>query len=202
MQLSEEEILERLRAAYRPGLIASSDGYAAPESEQALRCAAVLIPLARRQDDWQLVLTRRTETVDEHKGQVSFPGGACEADETAPEQTALREAGEEIGLKPEDVRLLGRLNDIVTITAYRITPVVGTIPWPYRLRLARAEVGRAFTIPLSWLADRRNWDERPALPDGTPRPFPVITYHPYDGEVLWGASARITLNFLSVLGLI
>jgi hypothetical protein len=62
-------------------------------------------------------------------------------------------------------------------------------------------VGRAFTIPLLWLADRKNWNEQPVTPDGTPRPFPVVRYKEFDGEILWGASARMTLNFLSVLGL-
>jgi len=200
--LTEVFIAGRLRAAYRPGLIAATDGYAEMYENAHLTCAAVLIPLCRWQQAWQLVFTRRTDGVEHHKGQVSFPGGACDEGDASPEATALREAEEEIGLRPDDVRILGRLNDVVTITRYRVTPVVGVLPWPYPLRLAAAEVGRVFTIPLPWLAERGNWDERPALPDGTPRPFPVVSYHPFDGEVLWGASARITLGFLSVLGLL
>ena len=152
-------------------------------------------------DEWQLVFTRRTETVEQHKGQVSFPGGGCDALESTPEATALREAWEEIGLRPADVRLLGRLTDLITITSYWVTPVVGVIPWPYPLRLEPAEVERVFTIPLLWLADRDNWDEQPFTPDGRQIPFPVIWYHPYDGEVLWGATARITQDFLKILGL-
>ena len=140
--------------------------------------------------------------MEHHKGQVSFPGGGCEAGELTPETTALREAREEIGVKPEDVRLLGRLNDVNTGTHYRVSPVVGVIPWPYRVKLERAEVERLFTIPLSWLADRLNWSEQPFNVDGFVRPFPVIRYLPYDGEVLWGITARITLNFLGVLGLL
>jgi 8-oxo-dGTP pyrophosphatase MutT (NUDIX family) len=199
---TEEFIAARLEAAYRPGLIAASDGYAGMDQADDLRCAAVLIPLSLWQDSWQLVFTRRTEAVERHKGQVSFPGGGCDEADVTAERTALREAEEEIGLQPGDVRLLGRLNDLLTITGYRIAPVVGVMPWPYPLKPAAAEVERVFTIPLPWLADRSNWDERAALPDGTPRPFPVITYHPYQGEILWGASARITLSFLSVLGLL
>lgn len=208
IELTEAFITECLQRAYQPGVIASMDGYAEMYEGVRLKCAAVLLPLVRRQDGWQLVFTRRTETVEHHKGQVSFPGGACDGGEATPEETALREAREEIGLEPGDARLLGRLNDVVTITRYRVTPVVGVMPWPYRLQPAPAEVGRVFTIPLPWLAEPGNRDEyprsgheRPALPDGTPRPFPVVVYRPYGGEVLWGASARITLNFLSVLGL-
>jgi 8-oxo-dGTP pyrophosphatase MutT (NUDIX family) len=139
--------------------------------------------------------------VEHHKGQVSFPGGGCEVGEATPEMTALREAWEEIGLNPHDVRLLGRMNDIITITGYRVSPIIGVIPWPYQVRLEPAEVVRLFTIPLLWLADRFNWDEQPVTPDGTLIPFPVVRYRPYDGEILWGVSARITLNLLIVLGL-
>ena len=199
--LTEKTIIKHLQAVYQPGEVASTDGYAGMYNNVTLKCASVLLPLAWRKDEWHLIFTRRTETVEHHKGQVSFPGGGCEMDESAPEATALREAQEEIGLKPEDVRLLGRMNDILTITRYRITPVVGVIPWPYRFRLEPAEVGRVFSIPLLWLADRTNWDEQPFTPDGFQRPFPVLLYHPYDGEILWGASARITQNFLMVLGL-
>jgi 8-oxo-dGTP pyrophosphatase MutT (NUDIX family) len=199
--LTENFIAEQLHIAYQPGLVASADGYPGMYEEGSLRCAAILIPLVRRDETWQLVFTRRTETVEHHKGQVSFPGGGCEVSEPTPEATALREAWEEIGVKPEDVHLLGRMNDVITITRYRVTPIVGVIPWPYQEKLERAEVERLFTIPLSWLADRLNWSERPVKVEGVLRPFQVIRYHPYDGEVLWGITARITHNFLGVLGL-
>ena len=199
LALTEETISRQLKKSYRPGVIASLDGYAGMYEHVTLRCAAVLIPLVWWEDEWQMVFTRRTETVEHHKGQVSFPGGGCEKDEATPEATALREAKEEIGLAPEDVHLLGRMNDIITITHYQVTPVVGVMPWPYQLRLEPAEVGRVFTIPLLWLADRLNWDEQPISPPGGSRPFPVIKYHPYDGEILWGASARITQSFLKTV---
>jgi 8-oxo-dGTP pyrophosphatase MutT (NUDIX family) len=200
--LTEAFIRGCLQHAYQPGVTASIDGYAEMYENAQLKCAAVLIPLVWWKDAWHLVFTRRTETVEHHKGQVSFPGGGCDFDEITPEETSLREAEEEIGLKMEDVRLLGRLNDVVTITHYRVTPVVGVMPWPYEIRLEPAEVGRVFTIPLLWLAERKNWDEQPVTPDGTVRSFQVIRYNEYDGETLWGASARMTLNFLSVLGLL
>lgn len=199
--LSENEISARLQRAYRPGVIASTDGYAEIYAGVPLTCAAVLIPLARCGDEWHIVLTHRAETVEHHRGQVSFPGGACDPGDSGPEATALREAEEEIGLNPADVRLLGRMNDVVTITRYRVTPVVGVIPWPYSFRLARQEVARVFTIPLDWLARRENRYEQPFTPDGQSRPFPVVIYQPYDDEVLWGASARIVLDFLQILGM-
>jgi len=204
-RISEGYISRRLREDYRPDSFASTDGYAQlalAQSGELLKRAAVLMPLVRREGEWHLLFTRRTDRVESHKGQVSFPGGECDSGEDTPEQTALREAEEEIGLRPQDVRVLGRLNDVVTITHYRVTPVVGVIPWPYEFRLARVEVARVFTIPMLWLTQRENWEEHNFTPDGTPRPFPAITYHLYDGEILWGASARMTHNFLSVLGLL
>jgi 8-oxo-dGTP pyrophosphatase MutT (NUDIX family) len=199
--LTEEEIARYLRSSYQPGVVGSADGYAGMYEGVKLRCAAVLLPLVWWNEEWHLVFTRRTETVEHHKSQVSFPGGGCEVGESTPEATALREAREEIGLEPEDVRLLGRINDYITITRYRVTPVVGVMAWPYQVRLETAEVERLFTIPLTWLADRTNWDEQPVTVNGSVRPFPVLRYHPYDGEILWGASARMTHNFLSVLGM-
>jgi 8-oxo-dGTP pyrophosphatase MutT (NUDIX family) len=196
LPLTEDQISRQLNKYYQSGVIASMDGYSELYEHVTLKCAAVLVPLAWWKNEWQLVFTRRTDTVEHHKGQVSFPGGGCEMDEATPEATALREANEEIGLAPEDVRLLGRMNDIITITRYRVTPIVGVIPWPYQFRPEPAEVGRVFTIPFLWLADRSNWDEQPMTPPGDILSFPVIRYHPYDGEILWGASARIILNLL------
>jgi len=199
--LSEKYIAGKLRRAYRPGSVASVDGSAGLYEDVRLKCAAVLIPLAWWHDEWQLVLTRRTETVEDHKGQVSFPGGSCDANETSPEETAVREAGEEIGLKPADIRILGRMNDVLTVTRYRVTPVIGVIPWPYPVLLEPAEVARVFTTPLLWLAERQNWEEHPFKLDGVVGSYKMVTYHTYDDEILWGASARMTLNFLEVLGL-
>ena len=86
---------------------------------------------------------------------------------------------------------------MITITAFSVTPVVGVIRWPAVFRLGEDEVERVFTIPLQWLADRRNrWEFRMPGRNG-----PLIAYHPYDGELLWGATARMTVDFLDVLGL-
>lgn len=200
LHLTEAAIAECLRNAYQPDVVASTDGYAEMYTGVKLECAAVLIPLITLNDEWHLVFTRRTEAVEHHKGQVSFPGGGCDVGESSPEQTALREAEEEIGLKSADVRLLGKMNEVLTITHYRVTPVVGVLPWPYKIRPEPAEVERVFTIPLNWLSDPVNWEVRSVTPAGAPRAFQVIYYHSYDGEILWGATARMTHNLLSVLG--
>lgn len=197
IHLTEEFISQRLREALQAAG-PSSDGFSEVDlnDETRLKCAAVLVPLAWQDDEWHLLFTRRTEAVESHKGQVSFPGGACDDGETTPEETALREANEEIGIEPQDVRVLGRLANLITITYYRVTPVVGVIKWPAVLRVGEHEVARVFTIPLGWLANPLNrWQfERPDLKRA------LIAYHPYDGELLWGATARITVDFLKVLG--
>jgi 8-oxo-dGTP pyrophosphatase MutT (NUDIX family) len=148
-----------------------------------------------------VLFTLRTASLAEHSGQVAFPGGRADSTDTTAEVTALREAQEEIALRSQDVRILGSLKNLRTITNYCITPVVGALPWPYSFDLAREEVSRVFTIPLEWLADRDNHEIR--MRD-LPHPFsqvPVIYFKLYEGELLWGVSAEITLNLLKALGL-
>ena len=197
MELTEEFISQKLHAAIEAA--PSSDGYAEIDltDETRLICAAVLIPLLRQEDEWHLLFTRRTDKVESHKGQVSFPGGACDEGETTPEETALREANEEVGIDPKKVRVLGKIMNMITITSFHVTPVVGVIEWPTVLRLGKDEVERVFTIPLNWLAERNNrWEF--TMPG---RNRSLIVYHPYDGELLWGATARMTVDFLKVLDL-
>jgi 8-oxo-dGTP pyrophosphatase MutT (NUDIX family) len=162
------------------------------------RAAAVLLPLAWDGTDWQLLYTRRTDIVEHHKGQVSFPGGATDPEDASPEETALREAEEEIGLKRADVRILGRMAEMQTVTNFIITPIVGVIPWPYAFKVHTIEVDRLFTLPLAWLSNRENWQEFIRQETG----YSVITYFPYDGELLWGVTARITVEFIRAMGLI
>lgn len=197
MKLTEEWIAQKLQEAEAQKIGGEYTEISLPEG-QKLKCAAVLLPLLRMEGEWHLLFTRRTERVEAHKGQVSFPGGACDVGETTAEETALREAEEEIGLNPQHVRVLGRLNHLITVTYFRVRPVVGVIPWPYTFRVSTIEVARLFTIPLHWLANRQNYWEFP-LPDSSRS---VIAYHPYDGELLWGATARMTVNFLETLGLL
>jgi 8-oxo-dGTP pyrophosphatase MutT (NUDIX family) len=198
MNLTEEYISLRLNEAI-DAADASSDGYAEIDVSDGarLKCAAVLIPLVWHADEWHILYTRRTDRVESHKGQVSFPGGACDEGETTPEQTALREANEEVGISPNDVKVLGRITNMITITYFRVTPVVGVIRWPTVFRVGEHEVARVFTIPLTWLANPANrWQF-----DMPGRNRSLIAYHPYDGELLWGATARMTVDFLKVLGL-
>jgi hypothetical protein len=113
----------------------------------------------------------------------------------------LREAFEEIGLLPQDVRIYGRLVSRPTVTNFLITPVIGKIRWPGEFRLSEREVSRMFTIPLDWLVDASHREERQRSMPGFSSEN-VIYYEPYDGEILWGATARITIDLLRVLQLL
>lgn len=198
--LTEEEIVRRLKAAGEQPAETRRESAFPPEMwSEPPRPAAVLIPLLKNDGSWQILYTRRTPTLAEHSGQVAFPGGRSDPDDPGPEATALREAQEEIGLDPADVRLLGRMHPLQTISNYRVTPVVGCIPWPYPFRLAEDEVSRIFTIPLEWLADPQNWEERERQLPAPYVPVGVIYFRPYDGELLWGISAALTLQFLNLL---
>ena len=199
--LSEQEIARRLEAAWQvDGALAYPEReFIEALSPGPLRPAAVLIPLLRQADTWHLLYTRRTNHLPEHSGQVAFPGGRMDPDDDSPEATAVREAQEEIGLPPQAVRILGRLGDYLTITAYRVTPVVAAIDWPFQLQLQPNEVSRVFTIPLDWLAQPENYQEKERPVPVPHAPIKVIFYNLYQGEMLWGASARMTQALLGVL---
>lgn len=202
--LSESEIASRLRNAANKDPDSQEDSPRFPPEifHGSPQSAAVLVPLLRNEDRWEILFTRRTATLPEHSGQVAFPGGRAEADDPSPEVTALRETEEEINLSPADVQVLGRLEELHTISNYCVIPVIGRIPWPYNFRLAREEVSRIFTIPIEWLADPSNHKvQYRDLPPPYP-PAPVIYFNHYDSELLWGISAEITLNLLKSLQLL
>jgi 8-oxo-dGTP pyrophosphatase MutT (NUDIX family) len=200
--LSESEIKRKLSAArqsYLPLETGLDDYLKSGVFSEPPRPAAVLIPFVILENEWHILFTRRHADLPEHSGQVAFPGGRADPEDRSPEETALREAYEEIGLPPPSVRILGRMKSFATISNYQITPVVGRAPWPFQVRLAQIEVSRVFSIPWAWLADPSNHEIRQrSLPIIRP-PISVIYFKPYDGEVLWGVSAYIVLNLLEIL---
>jgi 8-oxo-dGTP pyrophosphatase MutT (NUDIX family) len=171
---------------------------AVTHTEWDSRPAAVLVPLYFREGAWHVLFTLRTHTVETHKGQVSFPGGRVDPEDTSRVETALREAQEEIGLKREDVLVLGQLDELLTVTQYSITPIIGVFPWPYDFVLSTAELSEVFGVPLNWLADKANLEIqlRDAL---APGPKVPVYYLHYGNYTIWGATARILINLLDVL---
>ena len=159
--------------------------------------AAVLIPLFEHQGEYYVLLTKRTEKVEKHKGQPCFPGGAAHEGDLSLLDTALRETWEEIGLYPEDVELLGEFDELETPTTFfHITPFVGMIPYPYPFHVDRDEVEEIIEVPLSVLRDPRNYWEETREYGG--QPFPVSHYR-YGEYVIWGATARMLKDFLALV---
>jgi len=161
------------------------------EALAALHPAAVLVPLIEHPGDWTVLLTRRADTLRHHQGQVSFPGGKRDADDADLTAAALREAQEEVGLDPSRVEVIGFLNDVPTLTGYRITPVVGCIRGPFAPTTDPGEVAAAFELPLAELlredAFRMHFIER----DGVELPYYELVFGEHR---IWGATAAILLE--------
>ncbi|MEE8272047.1 MAG: CoA pyrophosphatase [Alphaproteobacteria bacterium] len=160
------------------------------------RPAAVLVPLVERDDGLTVLLTRRTDTLAAHAGQISFPGGGVEPGDADELAAALRETNEEIGLPPDRVDLIGRLDTYVTRTGFRVAPFVGLIRPPLVLRLDPNEVAEAFEVPLSVIVDPANPRRDSRYFNGKDRYFYVF---PYQDRYIWGATAGMLLNLREAL---
>ncbi|NFV80775.1 CoA pyrophosphatase [Magnetospirillum aberrantis SpK] len=160
--------------------------------------AAVLVPLVERSEGWTVLLTRRTDHLAHHPGQISFPGGRLEdADDGDPTIAALRETEEEIGLSRTRVTVLGRLDPYLTGTGFAITPLVGVVEPPFELSPDPFEVAEAFEVPLEFLMDPENHTLNRVVVEGRHRPFWSMTW---EQRVIWGATAGILVNLSEVLG--
>ena len=158
--------------------------------------AAVLIGLVNRRDGPTILLTKRTEHLRDHAGQICFPGGRIEQHDASIEAAALREAEEEIGLPPAKVDLIGRLAPYDTSTGFRVHPVIGWIEPPFRYKLDPFEVAEVFELPLSFALDPQN-HQRQSYQRGTGlRSYYVL---PYEGRFIWGATAGMLVIFANLL---
>jgi len=163
---------------------------------QGLTEAAVLVPLIQNGRGWEILFTRRSNSVLHHKGQVSFPGGMAEPHDAGPIATALREANEEINIELDSVRIIGCLPDVISISNYWITPVVGVLKTASKLFIRTDEVDKIFTVPVAFLSDSKNfYTEIRQLPSG--EQAEVVYYKEYQGEQVWGITAAITRELIN-----
>ena len=160
--------------------------------------AAVLIPLFSDNGEHKILFTKRSTQVKTHKGQISFPGGVVEETDQSLQETALREAHEEIGLLKEDVEILGQADDTTTVVSdFIVRPFVGVIPYPYDFTISPEEVDRIIEVPFKvFLENDPRYRLNSAEFEGVIYPGSAFQYK---GDVIWGATARILLDLMRSL---
>jgi len=158
--------------------------------------AAVLLPIFYKEGQYFILFIKRTEKVKEHRGQISFPGGAYEEEDGTLVNTALRECAEEISLMADEVEVLGELDDTATMTSnYIVSPFVGLILWPHALKVDQWETEEIIEVPISAFLDKGCLREETEIIDG--EAVTSYFYH-HQGRVIWGATARILNQFLDI----
>lgn len=179
-------------------------------SERAPAAAAVLVALVQRPEGWQVLLTRRTEHLRDHAGQISFPGGRSEPEDRDAAATALREAEEEVGLPPAQVQVVGALPVYTTVTHFVVTPVVGVLETPAPLgdlALDRFEVAEAFEVPLPFLMNPAHHRRHVFAFEGVERQFLSMPWQGRGADgvdreyFIWGATAAMLRNLYRFLAL-
>jgi 8-oxo-dGTP pyrophosphatase MutT (NUDIX family) len=158
--------------------------------------AAVLVPLVLHESGMTVLLTQRTAHLNDHPGQVSFPGGRVEPDDQGPLNTALREVHEEIGIGPELVQVAGYLKPMAVVTGFAVTPVVGFIEPGFELTPDRFEVAEVFEVPLAFFLDEANLTRSTRTVRGVT--VPLFEYQ-YQEFRIWGATAQMLQGFIKMI---
>lgn len=195
--LTRDHVLARLAAAPPPGL-RRGDHDLNPDllPDRPLTRAAVLVPLVERPQGLTVLLTRRTDHLQDHAGQISFPGGRVEPGDADDLATALREAEEEVGLARALVTPIGRLDTYVTRTGFEVTPVVGLVAPPPSLAPDPFEVAEVFEVPLAFILDPASRQRQSRIYAGKTRYFYVFPWQDY---YIWGATAGMLVNLADLL---
>lgn len=206
-RLSPEALRERLAQAHLANPVVPGDGAGRRDlfGDREPAAAAVLVPLVLRSQGLNVLLTRRTEQLRDHAGQISFPGGRSDPGDADAVATALREAQEEVGLSPSKVEVIGRMPVYTTVTRFLVTPVVGLVPPDYRLTLQASEVAEAFEVPLGFLMDPANHHRHHFQSEGQSRQFLSMPWVRPDAPsgtrpyFIWGATAAMLRNLYHLL---
>src|SRR5499426_2107139 len=196
--VNRDYVLARLAVAPPPGL-RRGDHDLNPDllPDRLLTPAAVLVPLVERPEGLTVLLTRRTDHLQDHAGQISFPGGRVEPGDADALATALREAEEEIGLARALVTPIGRLDTYITRTGFEVTPVVALVAPPTALAPDPFEVAEAFEVPLAFILDPVSRQRHSRIYEGKTRYFYVFPWRDY---YIWGATAGMLVNLAELLG--
>lgn len=165
-------------------------------AKEPLTPAAVLVPLVERDEGTTVILTKRTEKLKDHPGQISFPGGRTDPGDDGPVCTALRETEEEIGVGSSQIEVLGRLDTYLTSTGFSVTPIVGRIETPFETVPDPFEVAEIFEVPLGFLLDPAN-HHREERWFGDLQWFAYAM--PYAQYRIWGVTAGMIRNFYEIL---
>jgi len=163
------------------------------QRDDGLRNAAVLIPLVER-EQWHVLLTKRTDHLNNHAGQVSFPGGRADAEDHSPLDTALREAEEEVGIQPSLIETVGLLEAHKTVTGFNVIPVVGLVKPEFTLAIDSFEVAEVFEVPLPILMDISRYQRNEIEYQGEKRYYWELMYKEFR---IWGATAAMLYNLVS-----
>ena len=161
-----------------------------------LTLAGVMVLLFQREEEYTVILNRRTRMVEHHKGEISFPGGRMEAGDEGLLDTALRETFEEMGISREKIQVLGRIDDMKTKTGYMIRPFVGVIDYPYNYKLSNEEVEEVLELPVAGLFSPECQRDEIHITGKKQAKAPVYVY---EGNVVFGATARILHNLADII---
>lgn len=176
--------------------VIAADIIAKRESAGKVTKAAVLIPLVLKEEGLSVLLTQRTNHLRDHAGQISFPGGRMDPKDQSPDDTAIRESQEEIGLDPKRVEIIGHMPQYLTVSGYSVTPVVGLVQAQAEYVLDEFEVADVFEVPLSFLLDPANHQVRLWQSEQGARRFYSM---PYENRFIWGATAGMLRNLYHLL---
>ena len=158
--------------------------------------AAVLIPVFFKEGEAHLLFTKRTEALRHHKGQISFPGGKFDAEDKNLEKTAMRETCEEIGLRKDDITLLGKTDKFLTNTHFLVQPYAGYFNYPYQFKVNAGEIDRLIEVPLLHLINKANFTIK--FIDYKDQIWPIHYYY-YQDDVIWGVTGFLLSNFLNII---